>query len=167
MLADRWGVTDAETREPYGCDALVTVPALEAWRGVDVAAPPEVTWRRLVQIRLAPYSYDWIDNLGRRSPRALLDLDDPAPGDPFTACAGRAVGRVSAVDPGVELTGTILASHLSYRVRPTPDGSRLTMKIVMAGPRWAAPLVSAGDLVMARRQLLTLGRLAEDDARAR
>lgn len=58
MLADRWGVTDAETREPYGCDALVVAPALEAWRGVDVAAPPEVTWRRLVQIRLAPYSYD-------------------------------------------------------------------------------------------------------------
>jgi hypothetical protein len=35
------------------------------------------------------------------------------------------------------------------------------MKIVMARGRWIAPLVSVGDLVMARRQLLNLKELAE------
>jgi len=35
------------------------------------------------------------------------------------------------------------------------------MKVVMQDGRWIAPLLSVGDLVMARRQLLNLKRLAE------
>lgn len=37
----------------------------------------------------------------------------------------------------------------------------------MGGTRALAPLVSVGDLVMARRQLLNLGRLAERHSRPR
>ncbi|MBZ5735613.1 hypothetical protein K8Z61_14040 [Nocardioides sp. TRM66260-LWL] len=167
MIGDRWGVSEAETRARYGCDVLVGPrPALAAWRGVDVAAPSDVVWRRLVQLRLAPYSYDWIDNLGRRSPRALHHLADPRVGEPFMACAGRPLGVVVAVEPGRELTGTLLGSHLSYRVEPVDaHRARLLMKIVMERPRWAAPALAVGDLVMARKQLLTLAALAEQDLR--
>jgi hypothetical protein len=46
---------------------------------------------------------------------------------------------------------------------PSGDATRLLMKIVTARGRWVAPLVSVGDLVMARRQLQNLKQLAEQD----
>jgi hypothetical protein len=60
VLADRWNVTDAETARRFPCDELVVDPSLEAWRGVTVAAPAARVWPWVVQIRVAPYSYDWI-----------------------------------------------------------------------------------------------------------
>jgi hypothetical protein len=166
MIADRWGVTDAETRRGYGCDAFVIRPTLEAWRGVTVAADPATVWGRLRQVRLAPYSYDLVDNLGRRSPRELRDLPEPVPGDPFTKAFGRDQGRVVAVDPGRELTARIMGAHMSYAVLPQEGGrTRLVLKVVARTRSWLAPALSLGDLVMARKQLLTLKALAESDAR--
>lgn len=166
MIGDRWGVTAAETARHYPCDDVVPTPALQAWRGVSVAAAPERVWPWLVQLRLAPYSYDWIDNLGRRSPRELRGLPDPAPGDRFTACAGRPLGSVLSVTPGEQLTGRILGAVMSYVLVPDGSGTRLLLKVVMARYRWLAPLVSVGDLVMARRQLLNFRSLAEQDRQA-
>jgi hypothetical protein len=119
-------------------------------------------WPWVTQIRVAPYSYDWVDNLGRRSPRSLLGLPEPVVDESFTACAGRRVGRVVAVEPGRSLTGFILGAYMTYLVEPAPGGStRLLLKIVMETSRPVAALVTVGDLVMARRQLLTWKALAE------
>ncbi|MUL63843.1 polyketide cyclase [Mycobacterium sp. CBMA 234] len=163
MIGDRWGVTDAETRAEYGCDRYVAGPALEAWRGVTVNTTPERVWPWLIQVRLAPYSYDWIDNFGRRSPRELCNLPDPEPGDPFSASAGRPLGRILSVDHQVQLTAQIIGAYMSYRLIPTDDRTtRLVLKV--AAPqslRFVAPLLSLGDLVMARRQLLNLKHHAE------
>jgi hypothetical protein len=41
------------------------------------------------------------------------------------------------------------------------DVTRLLLKVVMRTSRWAAPGLSVGDLIMARRQLLNLKQLAE------
>ncbi len=162
MLGERWGVSDAETRLAYGCDAFVRDPTLQAWRGVEVAASPEVVWSWVRQIRLAPYSYDWVDNLGRRSPRVRSELPEPQVGDPFTRSAGRDAGRVVAVVPGRELTATILGAYMSYLVVPQRDRStRLLLKVAGRPPRGTATLTCLGDLPMARRQLLNLKRLAE------
>ena len=161
MLGERWGADEHETTRRYGCDDFVTAPALEAWRGVSVAAAPEVVWPWVTQIRVAPYSYDWVDNLGRRSPRSLLGLAEPVVGENFTACGGRAVGRVVAVEPGRSLTGVILGAYMTYDVVPASGGTRLLLKIVMETSRPVAALVTLGDLVMARRQLLTWKSLAE------
>lgn len=162
MLADRWGVSDAETRAPFGCDAVVPDAPMQAWRGVTVAAPPDVVWAWVRQLRLAPYSYDWVDNLGRRSPRLRSELPDPAVGDVFTRGMGRDVGRVLAVETGRELTARIGPSVMSYRVEPLADGtSRLVLKLVSRGVRPFTDLLSLGDLPMARRQLLNLKGLAE------
>ncbi len=164
MIGDRWGVTDAETRRRYGCDELVAEPTLQAWRGVTVDADAATVWARLRQVRLAPYSYDLVDNLGRRSPREPRDVAEPVPGDPFTRAFGRDRGRVVAVDPGRELTATIMGAHMSYAVVPRAQGSRLLLKVVARTTTWLAPMLSLGDLVMARKQLLTLKALAERDA---
>ncbi|HLY33782.1 MAG TPA: hypothetical protein VKQ07_04560 [Jatrophihabitantaceae bacterium] len=49
----------------------------------------------------------------------------------------------------------------SYVLVPEGAATRLLLKIVTPGWRLIAPLLSIGDLVMARRQLLTLKQLAE------
>jgi hypothetical protein len=166
VIGDRWGVTPDEIARHYPCDDLVSAPALEAWRGVTVHAAPEQVWPWIVQIRLAPYSYDWIDNAGRRSPRELLELPAPTPGEPFTTAAGRRLGRVVSVTPDHQLTATIMGAVMSYVLVPQDGSTRLLLKIVAACGRLYAPLLSVGDLVMARRQLLNLKRLAERSARS-
>jgi hypothetical protein len=155
-------VSEDETLRSYPCDGFVSSPALQAWRGVDVAAPPEAVWPWVAQVRVAPYSYDWIDNLGRRSPRELLGLPEPRAGERFTTAGGRRLGRIVSVDPGRQLTGTIMGAFMSYVLVHQDQGStRLLLKVVSEAPRWAATGLSVGDLIMARRQLLNLKHLAE------
>lgn len=161
MIGDRWGVTADEVARRYPCDDLVLAPVWQAWRGVTVQARSEKLWRWVGQIRLAPYSYDWIDNLGQRSPKELRHLPEPAPGQHFSRVGGHPVGRILAVEPGVHLTGHIMGAVMSYVLAPAGDSTRLLLKIASAGNAVTAPLLSVGDLVMSRRQLLTLKRLAE------
>ena len=163
MIGDRWGVTEAEVRRRYGCDDFVSEPTMQAWRGVTVHADAATVWARLRQVRLAPYSYDLVDNLGRRSPRELRDVPEPAPGDPFTRAFGRDQGTVVAVDPGRELTARIMGAHMSYAVVPHAGATRLLLKVVARTSRVLAPAIALGDLPMARKQLLTLKALAESD----
>lgn len=168
MIGDRWGVTPEEISRRYPCDDLVPDPVLQAWRGVTVGAPPEAVWPWVAQIRLGPYSYDWIDNLGRRSPQRLQGLTDPAVGESFTtALGGRRLGRIVSVAPNEQLTARIMGVVMSYVLVPDGSGTRLLLKIVMARWRVIAPVLSVGDLVMARRQLLNLARLAEEGGRIR
>jgi hypothetical protein len=59
-----------------------------------------------------------------------------------------------------------MGAYMSYVLVPTDDGlqTRLLLKVVARGSRVTAPLLSLGDLFMARRQLLNLAALAERDA---
>jgi hypothetical protein len=169
VIGDRWGVTQAETELRYPCDDLVPDPVLQAWRGVTVSARPEHVWPWLAQIRLAPYSYDWIDNFGRRSPQNLRGLTEPVDGESFTAVlGGRRFGRIVAVNLGERLAGTIMGAVMSYMLVPVDDGlqTRLLLKVLTPGGRVIAPLLSIGDLIMARRQLINLAALAKRTAAA-
>jgi hypothetical protein len=161
MIGDRWNVTDDEVARHYPCDDFVRAPTLQAWRGVTVRATPEALWPWVGQIRIAPYSYDWIDNLGHRSPQQLISLPEPVVGEAFTTAATRRFGRILAVEPPKQLTGEIIGAAISYVLVPDGQTTRLLMKIVTAMSRWLAPGLSVGDLIMARRQLLNLKSLAE------
>jgi hypothetical protein len=162
VIGARWGVNERETLLAYPCDDFVASPVLQAWRGVNVGASPEAVWPWVAQIRVAPYSYDWIDNFGRRSPRELLGLPEPRVGERFTTASGRKLGRIVSVDPGRQLTGTIMGAYMSYVLVPEDHGvTRLLLKVVSQTARWASVGLSVGDLIMARRQLLNLKHLAE------
>ena len=162
VIGDRWGVSASEVARRYPCDDFVPAPVLSAWRGVTVECAPAELWPWVAQIRLGPYSYDWIDNLGRRSPQQLRGLPEPRPGENFTsAFAGRPLGRILSVAPQEQLTAWIAGAVMSYVLVSEERTTRLLLKIVLSRGRIVAPLVSVGDLVMARRQLLNLKRLAE------
>jgi hypothetical protein len=141
-------------------------------RAIDVAAPAELLYRWVCQTRVAPYSYDLIDNRGRKSPDQLTPgADNVSAGDRFL------VFTVVDVEPGVHISGLSTPAarrsygpfSISYLVRPIDDGhSRLLVRMCCAvrGPvgrlrRW---LLGYGDLVMMRKQLLNLRALAERDA---
>jgi hypothetical protein len=168
-----WGTTPEERATGFPCDGVLPGWNQALFRGVGVAARPAVVFRWLCQLRAAPYSYDWIDNLGRRSPRALT------PGLEQLAVGQRVMRIFDLVAfehdrhltirlrrPGVfpPLAGTYLAA-------PAPaGGSRLLVKLVLRiGPglrdRLAARLLPTLDWIMMRRQLLNLKALAERTAR--
>ena len=136
-----------------------------------VEAPPALVFRWLCQLKVAPYSYDWIDNRGRRSPRELTPgVADLAVGQPFL------IGRIVEFTPddhitvvgGPGATRLFGAMSLTYQVMPRGAGSRLVCCLdVTARSRAArvrADLLGVGDLVMMRRQLLNLKHLAERPA---
>ncbi len=168
MIGDRWGVTDEEVARPFECDEWVTRPTVVTWRGVTVHASVNELWPWVAQVRLAPYSYDWIDNLGRRSPRTLRNLAEPVVGEAFTRAAGLKLGRILSVEPPRQLTGRITGAVISYVLEErTSHSTRLLMKAVSDLPRLLAPVLAVGDLVMARRQLLNWKQLAEARAGSR
>ncbi|HEY0447934.1 hypothetical protein [Actinophytocola sp.] len=177
-LPEIWGATPAEIADHYPCDDLVPGPTESWFRAVDVDASPAAVYRWLCQLRVAPYSYDLIDNLGRRSPRTLT------PGLSALAVGQRVATIFTLVDfvPGRELTlrltdrqGLRMFGDLAITYRatasthPVPDRSprptpgRLVAKLaVSATPRsyLRRRLLAWGDLVMMRRQLHNLAHLA-------
>src|SRR2546426_543385 len=79
--ARTWGSTADERELAFACEKHLACHDIAVHRAIEVAAPAATVFRWLCQLRVAPYSYDWIDNLGRRSPRRLTPgLDELAVG---------------------------------------------------------------------------------------
>ncbi len=169
-IIETWGSSAAERDAPYPCDDLVARPDLTLFRAVDVAAPAPLVFRWLCQLRVAPYSYDLVDNCGRRSPRALTPgLDALAVGQRFMIfrLVSFEEGSSISLDSATRLFGRVA---VTYQVTPaSKDASRLVAKLVVAVPRGVLGrvnrfLLPTGDLIMMRKQLHTLKALAERDA---
>jgi hypothetical protein len=171
-LARVWGSTPVEREHPFPCDRHLPGAGDVLFRAVDVQAPPRAVFRWLCQLKAAPYSYDWIDNCGRQSPASLT------PGLDVLEVGQRVMALFELVEferdrhltmllraPG---PGTLLGRlAASYVVVPRGEtASRLIVKLMVEYPR--GPVGSAmrwilpwADLVMMRKQLLTLKGLAE------
>jgi hypothetical protein len=164
-----WGASPDECEQALACDELVPDPKLILLRAVDIDAPRPLVYRWLCQLRYAPYSYDLIDNFGRRSPQELT------PGADQLELGQRmvAIFKLAHFEPERELTlvsRSRMLGHVALTYLVTDRGedrSRLVLRIAWGPPRLpgARRVLSVGDLVMARRQLLNFKRLAERDAR--
>ena len=170
---EHWHVTTDEVLAHYPCDRLAETPIRVLTRGINIDAPTAVAFRWLCQLRVAPYSYDWIDNCGRKSPRTLSPgLEGLAKGQRFL------IGELTdfAVDQQITLRATPLAKRwyglvaMTYQVTDRGlAGSRIVVRLIVDEPtRWwqhlRFHLLAWGDLIMMRKQLVTLKGLAEKSA---
>ncbi|HYF71595.1 MAG TPA: hypothetical protein VD864_02175 [Nocardioides sp.] len=165
-----WGATGAEVARAYPADTAVGPDPLLMTRAVDVHAPVELVWRWLCQVAVAPYSYDWIDNRGRRSPRELTPGADrlvlgQTMAMVFELVSFDAPHQWTAVTTarGERMFGPVA---MTYAAEP----GRIVCRIAAARrgrvDRVRGRLLAWGDLVMMRKQLHTLRDLAEHDAAA-
>jgi hypothetical protein len=172
-VSHTWGTTPDERTLAFPCDRFIPNPDDSVFRGVMINAPLEVIFRWLCQMRVAPYSYDWIDNGGRQSPPELTPgLDN--------LVVGQDVMRIfNLVDfePERQLTlrlkprssaaRTFGDIAVSYVIVPISSRScRLLVKLIATYPpgtkgSFMRAFLPWGDLIMMRRQLLNLKRLAE------
>jgi hypothetical protein len=174
-IAHTWGATARERTElAFPCDRYLPGAEDAYFRAVDVAAPPATLFRWLCQLRVAPYSYDWIDNLGRRSPRQLT------PGLERLAVGQRVMMIFELVELEPDRHLTVLMRRASwlfgevavtYLVVPRDARAcRLVAKVLVRHQRrplqhlLGRELLPWGDLLMMRRQLLTLRDLSERQA---
>ncbi|WP_078282857.1 hypothetical protein [Mycobacteroides franklinii] len=155
-----WGVTPDEMTAALPCDAEFSGKIVVCDRAIDVDAPPRIVFAWLCQLRAAPYSYDLLDNFGRRSPRTRdAKLAELAPGQRFMFAF-----RLTGFEPDKHITIRTLAAAVTYSIKPAGKGTRIHVRVCFAGrPIFLSPLV-LGDMVMMRKQLLTLKELAEAES---
>ena len=175
-IATTWGSTPAERALPFPCDRVLPDASFDLYRAVTVEAPAPVVFRWVCQLRVAPYSYDVVDNGGRRSPRVLTPgLDELAVGQKFM------IFTLAEFEQDTQITLRIVPGRprrlfgdlaVSYTVVPDGDTRcRLVVKLRVDLPgdggfsRMRRTFLAWGDLVMMRKQLLTLKALAEGTAR--
>jgi len=171
-LGYTWGSTSEERSAPYPCDRYLPKPDDTLFRALTVQGSRSDVFRWLCQLRVAPYSYDWIDNCGHRSPRELLPgLDNLAVGQRFME-----IFELVDFEPNEHITLNIELAGAkrifgeivcSYAVKSkSPSETRLVVKLLARRTTdrrfvWVGPLLPWGDLIMMRKQLLTLRELCE------
>lgn len=170
-LPMNWGATSAERAMSFPCDRYLPDADHAVFRAVEVHAPASRLFRWLCQMRVAPYSYDWIDNLGHQSPRVLIPgLQNLERGQRMM------IFQLVDFEQDQHLTGLVTSARIqsiygkiagSYVIVPQSKQScRLIVKMLVRYPRkgfWSLMrfILPWGDLVMMRKQLLTLKQLAE------
>ncbi|MFO1536679.1 MAG: hypothetical protein ACKOVH_02475 [Actinomycetota bacterium] len=168
-----WRATTDEIEGAVVGDDLCVDARTVATRCVTITAPPAEVFPWIRQMgfgRAGWYSYDWLDNLGRRSATVVhpewqdVVAGSIVPGGPasFTAAVvdpprafvlqfGRPAGR--------------MCFTLAYELRPHPAGTRLVTRMrtrirVPGGFLVERGFLGPGDGLMVRRQLRTLAQRA-------
>ncbi len=168
-----WGATAAEQLETLPGDELIGRPHFVPTRAVTINAPPAVVWPWIVQMgygRAGWYSYDLLDNRGRRSadhiePRwQRLKVGDAVPmsgrDDRSTAF------RVHTLAMGQSMVWAKPDATWVWVLRSTPDGgTRLVTRVRARYTGWSAllgvPLMELGDFPMMRKCLRGIKNRAE------
>ncbi|MEM9561603.1 MAG: hypothetical protein AAGA93_03230 [Actinomycetota bacterium] len=188
MLFEHWGATAAERGEALPGDELIVDPPVSATRSISLATGQDEVFGWLAQMGFGKagwYSYDLLDNLGRRSATRLEPTwqvgraGELVPGGPisFTVTHLERPDHLVLAVLDRAVPGHRIDFTLAYRLRPIDpagagaetktdadgvgaSGTRLVSRarIRVTGPlgRPATAMLGAGDGIMVRRQLLGL-----------
>lgn len=154
-----WGATAQERGATLPCDALVARSAISADRAIGIDARPTIVFGWLCQLRVAPYSYDLIDNFGRRSPRTR----DPALVQLSTGQRFMQIFTLHSFSEDEHVTLQSGQVAVTYAVHGSGGGTRLHVRVRFGGPRVVGWALALGDVVMMRKQLINLRDLAEQE----
>jgi hypothetical protein len=160
-----WGARDDERALLLACDGLLPDAPVRLHRAISIDAQPAVVFRWLCQLKRAPYSYDLIDNFGRKSPSELTPgLERLEVGQRFMT-----IFSLASFAAGEHITLAARHTAVTYTVRREEQLTRLIARVLFhppggkIGQTLTARVLALGDLVMMRKQLLTLKKLAERD----
>ncbi len=172
MIFQYWGATPEEIQSPVVGDDLCPSATLIATRSITISAPPQEVFQWIRQMgfgRAGWYSYDWLDNLGRKSATTIHDewqsvkAGDKVPSGPisFTAAIVEAPRHFVLEIKSLGKKSPKLHFTLAYELRDDPHGTRLVTRMrshisVPLGSLFEKLILGPGDGLMLRRQLLTI-----------
>lgn len=167
-----WGSTPDEIASALPGDELCPGARIVATRSLTLAAPPEQVFPWLRQMgfgRAGWYSYDVLDNLGRRSARSIVDeWQDVTAGDSIPG--GPVEFEATIVEPPRSFVirlkargrvGRRIDFTLAYDLRPAGGRTRLVTRVraridMPGGVLLERLILEPGDGIMVRKQLLGL-----------
>ena len=174
MFSRHWGATPDEISAPVVGDEICVDAHVSETRCITIAAPPHEVFPWIRQMgfgRAGWYSYDWIDNLGRKSATAihaewqLAQSGSRIPGGPIdfeAAIVDPPRSFVLSLGSGDRMSRRITFT-LAYELRDHPAGTRLVTRMrartkAPGGALFDRLLLAPGDGIMVRKQLRTLAR---------
>jgi hypothetical protein len=172
MIFQYWGATAEEISSSMVGDDLCSDATVVATRSITIGAAPQEVFPWIRQMgfgRGGWYSYDWLDNLGRKSASTIHDewqsveAGDKIPSGPISFIAAivdaprhfvleiQSLGKKS---PKLHFT-------LAYELRDNPQGTRLVTRMrsrinLPLGSLFEKLILAPGDGIMLRRQLLNI-----------
>jgi len=174
MLFQNWGSTIDEIDGPVVGDDICANARTIGTRSISIDAPPETVFPWIRQMgfgRAGWYSYDWMDNLCRRSATEIhpewqhVQAGAKIPGGPvsFTAAV---VDEPNAFVLQLGQAGSRVCFTLAYDLRTRGTRTRLVtrmrMRLRLPGGLLAERLLfGPGDGFMVQRQLRVLKQRAE------
>ncbi len=186
-IAYTWGSTFAEREMVFPCDRYMSDSDDVYFRAIDVNAPAPILFRWLCQLKVASYSYDWIDNLERAFFEGQERIPSPyspkelTPGTQTLAPDQRFMGVFKLVEfdqnrhltmimdapQAIAIFGEVAASYVIFP--RTENTCRLVLKGHIRYPKksfwsWIRWFLPWGDLFMMQKQFWTLKHLAESQA---
>jgi hypothetical protein len=177
MIFQHWGSTTEEIASSVAGDSICSNATLIATRSISIAAPPEEVFPWIRQMGMGKagwYSYDWLDNFGRKSATTIkpewqnVTTGSKVPGGPVkfeAAIVEPPKAFVLKVNFKSRL-GRRLCGTLAYELREDPAGTRLVTRLrthidVPGGTLLEQLFLGPGDGIMLRRQLLNVAKRAE------
>jgi hypothetical protein len=183
MIFQFWGATAEEIDSPVVGDDLCSDATLVATRSITISAPPQNVFPWIRQMgfgRAGWYSYDWLDNLGRKSATTIHDewqtveAGDKIPSGPisFTAAIVEAPRHFVLEITSLGKKSPKLHFTLAYELRDDPKGTRLVTRMRSRcsfpfGSLFEKLILGPGDGFMLRRQLLNIKKNASSSAQFR